>query len=60
MCILKFLPIVITQTCSCPFDLPVKKYPLILRHDNRKFEGYERPCAGFEEVSLTSLTEHIK
>jgi hypothetical protein len=42
------------------FDLPVKKYPLILRHDNRKFEGYERPCAGLEEVSLTSLTGHIR
>ena len=42
------------------FDLFVKKYPLILQHDNRIFKGYERPCAGLEEVSLTSLTEHIK
>jgi hypothetical protein len=40
--------------------LPVTKYPLILRHDNRKFEGYERPCAGLEEVSLTLLTGNLK
>ena len=43
-----------------PFDLPVTKYPVILPHDNRKFEGYERPCAGLEEVSLTSLTGNLK
>ncbi len=31
-----------------------------LQHDNRAFKSYERPCVGFEEVSLTSQTEKLK
>lgn len=40
--------------------LHVPKYPLFLLHDNRTIEGYERPGAGLEEVSLTLLTDNIK
>ena len=33
---------------------------LPLPHDNRAIKNYERPCFGFEEVSLTSRTDNPK
>ncbi len=36
------------------------KEALYLHYDNRAFKNYKRPRIGFEEVSLTSLTEKLQ
>ncbi len=48
-----------SKTCQCRF-LKLSNQYIYLQHDNRTIEGYERPCAGLGEVSLTSLTEKLK
>jgi hypothetical protein len=48
------------EECSRLIARSSQLLPIFAPYDTRKDTGYEGPCGGPEEVSLTSITDYIK